>query len=185
MRAWPIIYTLAVGIVLGCSEQKAPSKSAPQAKQAETPTVLTEAQKQEIPSLFTKTGEDYTYNPVGKRDPFRAYAGELVQEVSAIATSPLERFELDQLKLTGIVWGIASPRALIQAPDGQSYIVRKDMRIGTHRGRVSRITRRELFIEEEYRDPTGKLVVRESMLEIRPPEQEKEKDKMQIRFQDE
>jgi Tfp pilus assembly protein PilP len=44
------------------------------------------------------------------------------------------------------------------------------MRIGTNRGRVSKITRRSLYVEEEYRDPTGKLVVNEQVMEIRADE---------------
>ncbi|HLG18315.1 MAG TPA: pilus assembly protein PilP [Bdellovibrionota bacterium] len=139
------------------------------------------AEKTEVPSIFGKAGEEYTYNPVGRRDPFKAYAGELVQDIT-LPTSPLERYGLEQLKLTAIIWGLASPRALVQAPDGQSYIVRRDMRVGTHRGRISRITRREIFVEEEYRDPTGKLVVRESLLEIRP-KGESEKERLQLQLE--
>ena len=97
--------------------------------------------------------------------------------------SPLERFPLDQLKVTAIVSGISNPRALVMAPNNESFIVKKNMRMGKNRGRVARITGRAIYVEEEYRDPTGKLVVRESVLEIRP-EKEQYKE-LEVQFSEE
>ncbi len=138
----------------------------------------------QVPSPFSTKKDPYFYNPIGKRDPFKKYAGELVTDVW-LPRSPLERYGLDELNLTAIVWGISTPRALLQAPDGYSYIVRTNMRVGKNRGRVSRVTKRKVFVEEEYRDPTGKLVVRESSFEIRPKEQKKRQSELQFTFKDE
>jgi type IV pilus assembly protein PilP len=145
--------------------------------------------KIEVPSIFATQKDDYFYNPVGKRDPFKQFVGELVKDVS-LPKAPLERYDLDELNLTAIVWGIADPRALLRAPDGYSYIVRTNTRVGKNRGRIAKITRRQVFVEEEYRDPTGKLVVRESTFEMTPKankeqEEDQEKQGVQMKVSDE
>ncbi len=170
-------------LVIGCSEDE------PQARRSvgRAPTkraAVTTGKKAPIPSIFGEIKDTYTYNPVGKRNPFQKYTGESVQEV-ALPRSPLEMFNLNQLNVTAIVSGISSPRALVLAPNNETFIVRKNMRIGKNRGRVARITRRALYVEEEYRDPTGKLVVRESVLAIRDEKKKDQQKELEIKFQEE
>jgi type IV pilus assembly protein PilP len=145
------------------------------------------AKKVEVPSPFVTQKDEYFYNPVGKRDPFKAFSGELVKEDVTVARAPLEKYDLEELVLTGIAWGISDPRGLIRAPDGYSYIVKTNSRVGKNRGRVSRITRRQIFVEEEYRDPTGKLVVRESNFEIHAKDKDADKENLglQLKMSDE
>ncbi len=184
-KRWKIVFglILAAGLVSCSGEAPPPPTTIP--PKAAPQKVAPAAERMEVPSPFTNKADEYFYNPTGKRDPFKEYVGELVKEDENKAPrAPLERYDLDELTLTGIVWGISDPRALMRAPDGYSYIVKTNSRVGKNRGRVSRITRRQVFVEEEYRDPTGKLVVRESDFEIRPKE-EKEKLGLQLRMSDE
>jgi type IV pilus assembly protein PilP len=170
-RATPILLLALAVLAVSCSKEPAapaPAAPAPAPKKEVKPKAQVE-----MPSLFERS-DDYSYNPVGKRDPFMQLSEETVADDANLPKSPLERYSLDQLALTAIVWGITDPRALVQAPDNQSYIVKRNMRIGNHRGRVSRITKRSLFVEEEYRDPTGKLIVSEQVMEIRPEEKKNE-----------
>lgn len=177
------VFWLAVLFMAACAKEEAPPP-VPVPVQPAPGKPVGGGEKIEVPSLFTAQKDEYFYNPVGKRDPFKEYVGEPVKEEIAASRVPLEQYDLDELVLTGIVWGISDPRALIRAPDGYSYIVKTNSRIGKNRGRVSRITRRQVFVEEEYRDPTGKLVVRESDFEIRPKER-KQKVGLQLRMSDE
>jgi type IV pilus assembly protein PilP len=179
----------ATAFLAACSKEQASVPSQAPAK-AMTTKPAGGAGKVEVPSPFITQKDEYFYNPVGKRDPFKAFVGELVKEDVTAARAPLERFDLEELVLTGIAWGISDPRGLIRAPDGYSYIVKTNSRVGKNRGRVSRVTRRQIFVEEEYRDPTGKLVVRESNLEIHPIDKEKETEKennvgLQLKMSDE
>lgn len=141
----------------------------------EQPKKQASQEKIEVPSLFDTQKDSYTYNPVGKRDPFVPFSGEFVS-YSVVPKTPLEKYSLNELNLTGIIWGISDPRALIKAPDGYSYIVRMDAPIGRNRGRVSRITKKELYVEEEYRDPTGKTVIKESKFELKKENAQVEND---------
>jgi Tfp pilus assembly protein PilP len=78
----------------------------------------------------------------------------------------LRRFELNQLELTAIVWGIARPKVLFRAPDGYSYIAQVGTGIGSNRGRITKITKNKVLIGEEFRDPSGQYVARESEFEM-------------------
>jgi type IV pilus assembly protein PilP len=110
--------------------------------------------------------EEYNYNPIGKRDPFRSFlADELAPDTRKVVT-PLQRFDLDQLHIIGIIWGISSPRAMITTPEGKGYVVQKGTLIGKNWGKVSRITQDEVIISEEYRDFEGKLIVTEVPLKL-------------------
>jgi type IV pilus assembly protein PilP len=162
------ILLLLFVVAIGCSSPPPPQRSLPAAAAPKKPPPKAAA---EVPSLFDRSGDDYSYNPVGKRDPFMTVTEEQVVDDQSLPKTPLERYTIDQLKLTAIVYGITNPRALVQAPDDQSYIVRRNTRIGKNRGKISKITKHSLIIEEEYRDPTGKLVVNEQVLELRPEEQ--------------
>ena len=160
------------GIIFSCADQQkaAPPPSVPQAvrNQAapEVKAVSKPAESADDVFAIKSKQFDYAYNPIQKRDPFKPYDGE-VTYFNEPERTPLERFDISQLELTAIVWGISEPRALIRAPDGQDYIVKKDMRIGRNSGRIARITKRELVVAEEYRDPLGKVIVKETPILLR------------------
>lgn len=109
---------------------------------------------------------EYNYNPVGKRDPFRSFVMEELSPDTKRVVTPLQRFDLDQLKIIGIIWGISSPRAMVVTPDGKGYVVQKGTLIGKNWGKVSRITQDEVIISEEYRDFEGRLIVTEVPLRL-------------------
>ena len=92
----------------------------------------------------------------GTRDPFRPMtlkpkAGSQPRE----NLSPLERFELGQLKIVGIVWDIKEPRAMIEDRAGLGYTVKIGTPIGSNEGRVKAIYRSEVVVEEFYVDFYG------------------------------
>lgn len=97
------------------------------------------------------------------RDPFAAYEAATVSQGSA----PLQRWSLEQLRLRGVVIHTASPRALIESPDGESHFVRVGDDIGTSWGRVAAIRDGALVVVERYRDPIGGL--HENRAELRLP----------------
>lgn len=171
-------------LVLACGE---PVENVPvrQEQKREAPKSSAEpAAKIEMPSLFETQKDAYAYNPTGKRDPFVPFSGEFVN-YTIVPKTPLEKYPLTDLSLTGIIWGISDPRALIKAPDGYSYIIRINAPIGRNRGRISRITRKEVYIEEEYRDPTGKPVVKETKFALKSQQPSAEEDNLKLKMSDE
>lgn len=115
-----------------------------------------------IPTTF-----DYTYNPVGKRDPFEPYDYTKESNGNDLIVSPLQKYELSQITLKAVIWGVSKPKAVVITPDNQSYIVKVGDLMGKNWGRISRITKETLIVAEEFRDNLGKLIVEEVLLRLR------------------
>jgi type IV pilus assembly protein PilP len=107
-------------------------------------------------------GGTYIYTPVGKRDPVKSFYKEDkkpgVSDKGANATTILQVYEIDQLKLIAVVSGIPQPKAMVVTPDGRGHTVKIGTLIGKNFGRVVRIKTSEVVIAEDYRDPIGRKV---------------------------
>lgn len=104
---------------------------------------------------------EFSYSPVGKRDPFRSYLADLSEAQAQTISRPIqatERFELDQYRLTGLITGTSQPKALVEDPEGVGHTVRIGSYIGKNGGVVRRITTKGFVVTEEFRAPTGELV---------------------------
>ncbi|MBI4821592.1 MAG: pilus assembly protein PilP [Deltaproteobacteria bacterium] len=124
----------------------------------------------EAPSFEEYPTEDplevRVYEPIGKRDPFRSIFETVRTEPENVAV--LQRFELDQLRLTAVVSGIAQPYAMVEDPDGLGHTVTRGVLIGKNWGRVQSIYESCVTVKEEYRDYTGRKV--ENKVELCLPE---------------
>ena len=113
----------------------------------------------------------YSYNAVGKRDPFRSFISKtVVVDSGEEAIGPLQVHEIDQYKLRGIVWNIGAPRALVEDPDGIGHVVDIGTLIGKNWGKVTQIKPEEIVITEEYRDPIeNELIINEITMRLPDP----------------
>ncbi len=94
---------------------------------------------------------EVAYSSVGKRDPFKSFLGDLGASIGAVTTrcsTPLGRFELDQLRLVAVITGLADPLAMVEAPTGVGYSVRKGACIGKNGGVVATIRTGEVVVTE-------------------------------------
>jgi type IV pilus assembly protein PilP len=150
---------LAVLLALGCSggDKPAPSRAAQQpSAQARPPKPLPPEQASHTP---------YRYNPSGKRDPFRSLAREMGLK-NTLASTPLERFDLSQISLTGIVWSSERPRALVKDPAGKGYVVAVGTPIGKNEGRILKIEDNRVVVKETYVDYLGKATTKDIELRL-------------------
>lgn len=108
----------------------------------------------------------YHYDPTDKADPFKSYIRRQVTLESEETTSPLERFDLSQLTVMGIIWGVDEPRALVRDPTGKGYIVRAGTPIGKNKGRILRIEDNKLVVKETYLDHLDRATTKEVELEL-------------------
>ncbi len=114
---------------------------------------------------------EYVYNPIGKRDPFRTFIATADEEEIRSPT-PLQRYELEQYELTGIVWGVDRPRALVEDPEGMGHVIELGTYVGKKWGKVTQITSNQLVVTEEYLTPDGALVVNPIEIKLQYPEEE-------------
>jgi len=115
-----------------------------------------------------ETGEDsYRYDPAGKRDPFLSpFYRQPEQAAPEEAKTPLQRFDLGQLKLVGVILEEQEPKALIEDSGGLGYIVTKGTPIGSKGGVIKAIEPKRVVVEEYETDFFGKRQVQERELPL-------------------
>jgi Tfp pilus assembly protein PilP len=90
------------------------------------------------------------------RDPFRPMALKTnALSRSRENLSPLERLDIGQLRIVGIVWDVKEPRAIVEDSAGLGYTVKVGTPIGSNDGRVKVIRRDQIIVEEVYEDAYG------------------------------
>jgi type IV pilus assembly protein PilP len=103
--------------------------------------------------------EIFVYNPIGKRDPFRTFLTKENEDENGPARTDLQKYDIDQYKLVGIVWGNERPRALVQDPTGEGFVMEIGTYIGKNWGKVTQIQSDVVVVTEEYEAMDGRLIV--------------------------
>ncbi|MEE8557150.1 MAG: pilus assembly protein PilP [Myxococcota bacterium] len=149
-----IVVLLAVGLVVtACSDSGSRRAKPAPAKAEKAAKKRGQIQKVALPPV----DPNYRYDPKGKPDPFRSFVKTfLTRRKDESATTPLERFDLSQLRVTAIIWGNPAPKALIEDPSGKGYIVGSGTAIGKNKGRIIRIDDNLVLVKETYVDFSGK-----------------------------
>lgn len=103
----------------------------------------------------------------GRRDPFRPITLNVRTNTRRRENlSPLERFEINQLNLVGIVWNAKQPMALVEDSSGLGYLVKVGTPIGSNDGKVREVRRDSLIIDELYVDLYGASKRREVSMRL-------------------
>ena len=117
------------------------------------------------------------YNPEGKLDPFEplfkkervslAVGKKKIKRRKPL--TPLERVNLSQLTLVGIIRSPSGNRALVQESTGKGYVVKKGTYIGTNSGKIVQILKDRIIIEEESEDIYGKVSLIKKPIKLQKP----------------
>ena len=168
----------ALALVVGCEKgnQSAPSVQDYEQKRAEllkrpagTTTVAGRSIKP-VPKEgqgLVASNVSYSYDPTGKRDPFRSFIAEQQQARAKEERGPLEQFDLSQLTVVAVVWGTERPRALVQDPSGRDYVVQEGTPIGKNEGTVLRIHDTTVLVRETYVDYLGAQTSKEIEMRVK------------------
>jgi len=137
---------LALALALfGCG----PKRPAPAAAAAQKPAQAAPAAP--APASPAPLAEpEYSYSSIGKRDPFRSYLSELEKEntIASPCPTPLGRYDIEQLKLVAVITGLEDPVAMVEAPTGVGYTVRRGACIGKNGGVVAAVRSGEVIVSE-------------------------------------
>jgi len=117
------------------------------------------------------------YNPAGKIDPFEPLFRDRPSPEKAkkparkrrVPRTPLEKIDISQLKLVGIILAASGNRALVEESSGKGYVIKKGTYIGMNAGKVTAIEKDAVVVEEEYEDVFGKLKVQKKELKLPKP----------------
>jgi type IV pilus assembly protein PilP len=122
-----------------------------------------------------QTGAPATYDPAGKTDPFEPLFKEKPVSVKKrerkkrIPRTPLERIDLSQLKLVAIVLSSSGNMALVEEASGKGYVIKKGTYVGTNAGKVVKINKEKVIVEEEFEDVFGNVKIRERDIKLPKP----------------
>ncbi len=119
--------------------------------------------------------EEYHYNPQGKRDPFKPFIvieprKPRVKRVK-VPLTPLQKYDLSELKLTAIIIGMGEPRAMVEDNFGKGYILKVGDYIGKNGGRVIKIEKDRVVIRESYINYLGEEETKDITLFLHRPEE--------------
>jgi type IV pilus assembly protein PilP len=124
------------------------------------------------PARGSAPGADAAYDPAGRRDPFRPPRANQTTAAGEIK-SPLQRYDLGQLKLVAVIYQANEPRAVVEDDAGLGYIVKVGTSIGANGGAVKAIEQGKVRVQEESVDFYGDRQTSEVVMELATEERGK------------
>ena len=168
---YALVVPVLVVLLAGCSDSpKAPSTpGAAVQKQniVSAPAGTALSKKEDIPV------EVYSYRTAGRRDPFAPIISKQEKKARMGDAPPLERYNISEFKLSGILWGAFGYNAMLEGPDGKGYFIRKGTIVGPNRGVVKQITKDTMIVEEKFKNVMGEIERKEIIVELRKKQEER------------
>ena len=146
-----------------CPAQE-PATAAPAAKEAAAPG---EAGQRSVTEVLED--ENFHYNSAGRRDPFKSLLALQEKKKDVTLLPPIQQLDLGAIKVTGIIMDEKEgPRAMIKAPNGRTFIVKKGTIIGKNEGEVIEVSLQGFRVVEKYVDFMGRETLKEVFVKARP-----------------
>jgi type IV pilus assembly protein PilP len=160
---WITLLIVFLFFMGGCGGSTPPSplplktKSPTMEKKKEEPIKVTERKESE-----KKEEVEFTYNPAGKPDPFKPFI-QLTPAKGARGgpLTPLQKYEISQLKLVAIISAPEGNIALVEDATGKGYFLKKGTWVGKNDGKVTKILKDKVIVEEVYQDIFGQTKTNE------------------------
>ncbi len=170
---WMILLVAILFLIGACGVGTPPPIVPPKAKspgvekKKEEPAKVSERREPE-----KKAEVEFSYNPSGKPDPFKPFI-ELtpVRSRRTVPLTPLQKYDISQLKLVAI---IASPEgnvALVEDGTQKGYFLKMGTWIGKNDGKVIKILKDRVIVEEVYQDIFGQMKKNEITLMLHKAEE--------------
>ncbi len=113
--------------------------------------------------------EPFIYDMKDRKDPFKPFVESIGGPTGEGAFEgpllPLQRFDMDDLRLIGIIWDVKEPKAMFMDPESKVHILSRDDRIGKNNGYVAAIREGEVVVVETIR-AKGESITTSRVLKI-------------------
>ena len=126
------------------------------------------------PVKAVEPADDAPYDVTGRRDPFRPPRFSVPNQHTGEPRTPLQRYDVGQLRLVAVIYNTSDPRAVVEDDEGLGYIVRNGTPIGSSGGVVKTIERGRVVIQEDAVDFYGERRMNEVVMELRTAERGKQ-----------
>ena len=165
-----ICASVLLSFVIACSnEPGSPPVTPPPQKTVPAATAPAVASQPTVPVVEP---QKYVYEVGNRRDPFAPVVSESSGDsgngsdgLGGVVT-PLQQYEIDQFRVVGVIVGKGQPAAMVVAPDGKGYVLRKGLKIGKNNGTVVVITSVAVVIEEQSQDSSGNVLKNQVELKL-------------------
>jgi len=124
------------------------------------------------PVKIDPLSKDYKYNPSGKIDPFSSLfkvKSESKKKRKRFPLTPLEKKDISQFKLVGVILSAKGNKAIVQEASGKGYVISRGTYIGVNDGRVVQILKDRVICEEEVENVFGQIETKSRTLKIKKP----------------
>ncbi len=163
----------------GCEEPPPPPPAATKVEKTEPPATEEEEgvaeENEEEGQGEEEESPGFTYDPSNRREPFKSLVAEelpplediiVMPSPGEVPETPLQKFEISELKIKGILLGGLGEFARVEAPDGKSYTIELDTLVGLHGGKVISITDNAVIVKETIHYKRGDV---EEVEEVETP----------------
>lgn len=163
-----VLATLLIVPACGGKNPEAPMKP-----EAAKPQPAAPVQQAALPAEIKVEKEVYAYEPKDRRDPFTSLVEVKPTGPRKVVkgASPIESFDVEEIKLIAIAWDRKQSYAMVTLPDNKSFTLRKGMTLGLYGGKVSEITPDSVIITEQVKDYKGQLKTKDTILKLRKEEE--------------
>ena len=143
-------------LVVGCgggtpTSSVPPKEKAPPAEKSKAPPPQVPA----TPGAEKKQEKEFTYDPSGKGDPFKPFIQLGRASTARGPLSPLQQYDLSQLKLVAIISAPEGNIALVEDAAGKGFFLRRGADVGKNDGKVTKILKDRVIVEETSQDVLG------------------------------
>jgi type IV pilus assembly protein PilP len=169
------VFIVLLFFIAGCGERPFPSSIPQKGKTLSLENKKAEQAKNLEKERLEKKGEiEYSYDPTGKADPFKPFIQVTSPGSKYSPLTPLQKYDISQLKLVAIIITPGGNTALVEDTTGKGYFLKKGTGIGKNDGRVTKILKDKVIIEETYQDVLGQTKTNEISLYLHRLEEEGE-----------
>jgi type IV pilus assembly protein PilP len=161
---YSVLMLCFVIVVPGCAPDSQPQQTSAERREARKKKPAQKKPPETPKPAVQADTKPYSYTSAGKADPFRPLVVDTSTLKAAAAQprdrsflTPLQKYELKDLKLVAIVVGEGEPTAMLEDPTGYGYVVRKGTLVGPNDGIVERILPNGLVIREKMYNSLGEV----------------------------
>lgn len=121
-----------------------------------------------VPAAAPEPPGEFRYNPAGRRDPFKSLLQLEAKKRDVSLLPPIQQFDLASASVVGIVVDpVRGAQAMIRAPNGKSFVLRKGTIVGKNDGEVVEITLEGIRVVERFVDFMSRETRKETFLQSR------------------
>jgi type IV pilus assembly protein PilP len=169
---WITLSIVFLFLMGGCGGGTPPTSPSAKAKSPTAEKKKVEPTKvAEKKELEKKEEAEYSYNPAGKPDPFKPFIQLASTRGTRTALTPLQKFDISQLKLVAIISAPEGNIALVEDVTGKGYFLKKGTWIGKNDGKVTKILKDKVIVEEVYQDIFGQTKTNEISISLHKAEE--------------